>query len=146
MTDPIWDIMDIFSRPFSDRCRLSDNGLKSVVKRPHNLINVKAADGTTISQRLEVVTTPFKKDDVKVSVANGMLKVACGSENIKTSDDEDVLYRGISAQRYEFSLKLAESVDQAHITAENRDGILKINLPLKKAEPAEPEEIQIDIA
>jgi HSP20 family molecular chaperone IbpA len=143
--DPIWDIMDMFSRPYSEKSKLADTGLRSAVKRPHNLINIKDDDGNVIGQRLDVVTTPFKKEDVKVSINDGMLSVVCGTENIKDAEYEDVLYRGISSQSYSFSLKLDESVDQHKVTAENKDGILKINLPLKKIEEKKPEEIEIEI-
>lgn len=143
--DPLWEMMDLFSRPFTER-KLCDNGLKSAIKRPHNLINIKDETGKVISQRLDVVTTPFKKEDVKVSIIDGTLSVMCGSENIKDEEYEDVLYRGISSQSYTFSLKLAPSVDQHKITAENKDGILKINLPLIEEKPKKPEEIEIQIS
>lgn len=142
--DPIWEIMDFFGRPFGDN-RLCDNGLKSVIKRPHNLVNVKDDSGKVVAQRLEVVTTPFKKEDVNVSVKDNVLSVACGAENIKDAKDEDVLFRGISSQTYTFALKLAPSVDQTKITAENKDGILKINLPLKVAEEKKSEVMQIAV-
>ncbi len=144
--DPIWEIMDVFSRPYNEKNKLADNGLRSAVKRPHNLVNIKDENGNVISQQLQVVTTPFKKEDVKVSINDGMLSVVCGNENIKDSEFEDVLYRGISAQSYSFALKLADSVDQYKVTAENKDGILKINLPLKQLEEAKPEEIKIEIS
>lgn len=108
--DPIWEIMDFFGHPFNDN-RLCDNGLKTIIKRPHNLVNVKDTNGKVIAQRLEVVTTPFKKEDVNVTVKNNVLSVACGLENIKDAEDEDVLFRGISSQTYTFALKLAQSVD-----------------------------------
>ena len=142
--DPIWEIMDFFGRPFGDN-RLCDNSLKSVIKRPHNLVNVKDESGKVVAQRLEVVTTPFKKEDVNVSVKDNVLSVACGAENIKDAQDEDVLFRGISSQSYTFALKLAPSVDQTKITAENKDGILKINLPLKAAEEKKSEVLQIAV-
>ena len=143
--DPIWEMMDWFNRPFGER-KISDNGLKSVIKRPHNLVNLKDPDGNVVAQQLAVVTTPFKKEDVKVTVLDNILSVQCGAENLKDEEYEDVLYRGISSQTYTFQLKLAPSVDQKAITAENKDGILKINLPLKTVQPKKPEEIEIKIA
>ncbi len=142
--DPIWEIMDMFSRPY-ERNKLSDNGLKEVIKRPHNLANIHAEDGQVIAQRLDVVTTPFKKEDVKLTVSDNILTVTCGNENIKDDANETVLFRGISSQTYTFSLTLAPTVDLQKITAENKDGILKIVLPLKVLQPKTPEQIEINI-
>lgn len=64
---------------------------------------------------------------------------------MKDAVDDDVLFRGISSQSYTFALKLAPSVDQMKITAENKDGILKINLPLKKEEEKKSEVLQIAV-
>lgn len=139
MTDlivsPIWELMDALARPFDDKRSIMNYGLKSVIKRPHNLINVKDADGKIVGQRLEMVTTPFKKEDVKITVKDNILTVKCGTENIKDEENEDVVYRGISAQSHTFSLSLAPTIDQSLITAENKDGILKINLPFVAKDP-----------
>ena len=86
MTDlivsPIWELMDALARPFDDKRNIMNYGLKSIIKRPHNLINVKDKDGNVIGQRLEMVTTPFKKEDVKITVKDNILTVRCGTENV----------------------------------------------------------------
>ena len=149
MTDlivsPIWELMDALARPFDDKRNIMNYGLKSVIKRPHNLINVKDKDGNVIGQRLEMVTTPFKKEDVKITVKDNVLTVKCGTENVKNEENEDVVYRGISAQSHVFSLSLAPTIDQSLITAENKDGILKINLPFVAKDP-EKDAVEIAIA
>lgn len=128
-TPTLWDLMDAFMRPFDEKRDIATYGLKSVIKRPHNLVNVKDKDGNIVGQRLEMVTTPFKKEDVKITIKNNVLTVKCGAENIKTEENEDVVYRGISAQSHMFSLTLSPAIDQSRITAENKDGILRISLP-----------------
>ena len=143
--DPVWeDMMNWMLNPFGER-NISGSGLKTIIKRPHNLINVTDDNGEVVAQRLEVVTTPFKKDDVKVSVLDNILSVNCGSENIKDETFENAIYRGISNQSYTFSLKLAPSIDQTKITAENSDGVLKINLPLKQKEIVKHEPTMIEV-
>lgn len=144
-TSPIWELMDALTRPFDEKRNVMTYGLKSVIKRPHNLINVKDKDGNVVGQRLEMVTTPFKKEDVKITVKDDVLTVRCGTENVKTEENEDVVYRGISAQSHTFSLSLAPTIDKALITAENKDGILKINLPFVAKEP-EKDTVEIAIA
>ena len=143
--DPIFDIMDVFfNRPFENKT-LKNNGLRDVISRPHNVVTVKADDATVTAQRLERVTTPLQKDDAHVTILNNVLSVSCGSENIADAENEDMLYHGISSQSYTFALKLANTVDQKKSTAENKDGILKINLPFIKKVEEEPKEIQINI-
>ena len=143
--DPIWDVMDWFFRPMNER-KISDVGLKNVIHRPHNLINVENDEGVVIAQKLSVVTTPFKKDDVKVKVQDNTLTVTCGSENITDADNEKVVFRGISSQAYSFSVSLSNRVDQKKITAENKDGILTITLPLIVEEEKKSEAIEVQIA
>ena len=84
-------------------------GLKRWIKRPHNLINKKDKDGKIEKYQLELVYTPFKKDEVKVEVLEGVLNVKCGSEN--KVKDEDMDYCGISHQSYSFSIALADEID-----------------------------------
>lgn len=99
--DPIWELMDVFSgHPFKEK--VANTGLRNCIGRPHNLINIKDDNGNVIAQKLMVVTTPFKKDEVKVSVLNNILTVKCGMENKADNKNEDTVYRGISQQMYEF--------------------------------------------
>lgn len=142
--DPIWEMMNLFdARPSTDK-KIENVGLKSI-PRPHNLVNIKNDDGKVVAQELRVVTTPFSKDDVKVKVCNNMLSVTCGSENIKVKDNEEYIFKGISSQTYSFTLSLTPAVDQQKITAENKDGVLKINLPLIVEDETNSKEIDIKI-
>jgi HSP20 family molecular chaperone IbpA len=129
---------------------LENNGLKRLISRPHNIVNVKDKDGNVVAQRLEVVTTPFKKGEVSVEVdANNMLTVKCGKEetieDVAEPDTESYIYKGISSQNYTFSIKLGDNVDKDAIKAKNEDGVLVMTLPFKKKED-EPKQItQIEV-
>lgn len=140
--DPIWEMMDFFANPFERK--ICNRGLSNI-RKPHNLTNVKDKDGNIVGMKLTVVTTPFRKDDVRVRIVDDMLTVKCGFENVKDAENEDVIYRGISSQSYEFSLKLGDSIDRKAISAENKDGMLTINLPYVAVEEKKPEEIEIKI-
>ena len=85
----------------------------------------------------------FKKEDVKVSVENDVLTVKCGVYPPEhDNDDAFLVYRGISAQTYEFSLKL-NRIDVSKISAKIEDGILHLEMPVIKEE--KPKAIQIAI-
>lgn len=92
--DPVWELMDAFMPSFGSK--IQHSGLRNI-KRPHNLANIKNEDGDVIAQKLTVVTTPFKKEDVKVKVVGNTLTVECGLENKLDEDYENIIYRGISS-------------------------------------------------
>lgn len=118
-------------------------GLKRWLKRPHNLITKKDKDGKIEGYQLETVYTPFKKDEVKVEVLDGVLTVNCGSENkIK---DEEMDYCGISRQSYSFSIPLSDTIDINAIDAKAEDGVLYINLPVKKMEEKKITPLSIEV-
>ena len=118
-------------------------GLKRWIKRPHNLITKKDKDGKIEKYQLELVYTPFKKDEVKVEVLEGVLNVKCGSEN--KVKDEDMDYCGISHQSYSFSIPLADEIDVNAIEAKAEDGILYIELPVKRSEEKKALPISIEV-
>ena len=141
---------DPFANMFKEMEALMDfdftresKGLKKLIKRPHNLITNKDENGKVTSFDLEVVYTPFKKNECKVTVLDNVLSVNCGSEN-KVKDDK-MDYCGISHQSYSFALPLAECVDTKAISAKAEDGMLYINLPVKKTEEKKPAEQEIEI-
>ena len=140
--DDMWqNMLALTEYPFNNGKNLMNTGLRKLIGRPHNLVNVTDKDGNIIEQRLEVVTTPFKKEDVSVQVSGNTLTVRCGSEEdeaVTAPEDENrqekYLYKGISEQYYTFSLKLSEKIDKAAIKAKNQDGVLTITLPFKNTE------------
>ena len=122
---------------------LINSGLKNAIKRPHNLYTIKDDDGNVVLYRIEIVTTPFKKDDIKVRLSeNNILTIQCGNENFHHEDEKYLTYRGISSQSYSFSLRLSNFIDCKNITAHNQDGILRIDMPVSMNE-SEPQEITI---
>lgn len=154
----IWDDMfrmaDALTLYPAKERSLENNGLKRLISRPHNIVNVTNKDGEPIAQRLEVVTTPFKKNEVKVSVdTNNMLTIECGSEKeIKNplegtpmgEENDTYVYKGISTQNYTFSIKLGDNVDKDAIKAKNEDGVLVVTLPFKKKELPEVAQIEVE--
>lgn len=153
----IWDDMfrmaDALALYPAKEKSLENNGLRRLISRPHNIVNVTNKDGEPIAQRLEVVTTPFKKNEVKVSVdTNNMLTIECGNEKeIKDpleatpmgEENDKYVYKGISTQTYSFSIKLGDNVDKEAIKAKNEDGVLVVTLPFKKKELPEVAQIEV---
>ena len=139
--DDMWqNMLALTEYPLNNGKSLMNTGLRKLICRPHNLVNVTDKDGSIIEQRLEVVTTPFKKEDVNVQVSGNTLTVKCGTDEDLAEEAQDenrheqYLYKGISEQYYTFSLKLSDKIDKTGIKAKNQDGILTITLPYKKDE------------
>lgn len=132
---------------FSDfRDNFASRGLKKIIQRPHDLVNVKDEDGNVVGQKLSLVYTPFKKDQIKVTVEGDLLSVSIGDEKKEEKKDEngEIVYKGISTQSTKFALKLTDQIDKKSVTAKADDGMLHIDLPfVKKAE--EPKAIEISV-
>ena len=149
--DDMWQNMVALTEyPFNGKT-LKDIGLRKLITRPHNIVNV--TDPKTkevIEQRLEVVTTPFKKNQVQVQVADNTLTISCGDvEDVCKKPNEDdpeeaYLYTGISSQYYTFSLKLSDKVDKSKIRAKNEDGILTVTLPFKQTTTGDVARITVE--
>lgn len=144
--DDIFAQMDAWMRYPFEQGKLVDNGLKGIIKTPHNLYTVKNDKGAIEKQVLEVVYTPFAAKDVTVDVENGVLVIKIGNEKFKEKDADSMIYHGISSQTKQFELKLSSKCDVSKITAQAVDGILRIELPVKAEEQAEPQRIPIAIA
>lgn len=142
--DDMWKTMDaLMQYPFKEKT-LETNGLKTLIRRPHNIVNVKDENGNVIAQNLEVVTTPFSKKDVKVSFKDNTLSVECGNQNDLEEDKSDYVYKGISSQSYTFALKLGDNIDREKIKAKNVDGVLTVTLPFKQIEEEKITTIEVE--
>jgi HSP20 family protein len=79
-----------------------------------------------------------KKEDVKVTVQDGMLTLSGERQQQEEQKDEqfhkvETLYGSFSR-----SFALPEAVDEARISAESKDGVLTIHVPKSKTEAKKP--------
>lgn len=95
-------------------------------------VNVK--DNAT-SLELELAVPGYRKEDLKVSVTNGVLTVS--SERKKESEEEKNGYvrREFNYRSFKRSFQLPEHVDGEKVTANYTDGVLKLSLPKMSALP-----------
>ncbi len=155
--DDMWQNMIALTEYPLNGKHLKDIGLRKLITRPHNIVNVTdPKTNEVVEQRLEVVTTPFKKEDVLVELLDdNTLTVKCGRDydlaeepagdgEVKALNKENYLYQGISSQYYTFQLKLSDKVDKSKIKAKNQDGVLTITLPFKKETPPEVTQIEVE--
>lgn len=85
-----------------------------------------------------------KREDVRISVEDGILTIAAGESSVRNEEDKDRSFvyreRRTASMSRSFSL---EGVNEEGITAEFTDGVLHLTLP-KTAEP-EAKARQIEI-
>lgn len=153
-------MFDFWNRsiPLSWNCRpqrkdainnVVSNGLKQILNRPHNLWVGKDKDGNTV-YRIDVVYTPFTKQDINVDFMDDFLEVRVGlgwdelatdeeKEQAKKMCDNETpkeeverraaepdfkeIYRGISGKPFAFKLFLKNLLDWQCEEEIDREGI-----------------------
>jgi HSP20 family protein len=84
-----------------------------------------------------------KKEDVAVTVADGMLTLS--GERHQQQEQKDEKFHKLESFYGNFSRSFAlpEAVDAAAIRAESKDGVLTIHVPKSKAEAKKPTTIKV---
>jgi HSP20 family protein len=85
-----------------------------------------------------------KKEDVKVTVENGVLTIT--GERKFEKEEKDKKYHRIERAYGNFirSFTLPDAVDGSKVGAEFKDGVLKVRLP--KTEKAKPKAVEVKVA
>ena len=84
-----------------------------------------------------------KKDDIDVSVANGVLTLSGERRYEKATDNEKEHRREVFHGRFQRSFAVPDDVDVQGIKADTKDGVLVIHLPKQSVE--KPESISIKV-
>ena len=89
-----------------------------------------------------VVELPgVKKEDLKISLENGVLTLSGERKHYNFPEGTKVLHHETHTHPFSRSFELPTEVDEAGISAEMKDGVLKIGLP--KSEKARAREVQV---
>ncbi|MBF0570916.1 MAG: Hsp20/alpha crystallin family protein [Candidatus Omnitrophica bacterium] len=85
----------------------------------------------------------IKKEDIKVSVENGVLTIEGERKTEAEHKDKHIHRFERSYGRFVRTLNLGTSVDQSKIRANYKDGVLELVVP--KSEAAKPKAIDIQV-
>lgn len=85
-----------------------------------------------------------KKEDISISVDNGVLTLSGERRMEKSTDNEKEHRREAFYGRFARSFALPEDVDQRQISAESKDGVLKVHLP--KSEEKRPRTVEVKVS
>lgn len=137
--EPLRELDDFFRRYVSPQQRavFGKNGEEASWTPAANVSE------TTKEYRIRAELPQMKKEDVKVTVQDGVITIA-GERKLQNEDeDENVLRVESFYGTFSRTFALPEDVDTAAIRAESKDGVLSIYIPKKPA--AAPHKIQVRV-
>src|SRR5690625_272441 len=100
-------------------------------------VNVKENDYEFI---LEVAAPGMKKEDFKLELDNNVLSISSEKKEEKETEDKEEKFtlREFSYSSFKRSFTLPETVDHSKISADYKDGVLKIELPKREEAKVQP--------
>ncbi|KAL2928108.1 26.5 kDa heat shock protein mitochondrial [Bienertia sinuspersici] len=97
---------------------------------------------TDESYKLKYDMPGLSKEDLKVTVDNGVLKIR-GERKVEEEDESDDNEYYMSYGYYNTSLALPDDVKQDDIKAELKDGVLTITIPKSESHGRDVKEVQV---
>lgn len=137
MFDKFFD--EVFDNEFFKPTRWA----KDASAYPMNVVNIKN-DGKTVAKRLEYALAGFSKNEISISLKNGVLTIEA-EHNHDDSENETSEYNGISYKKMTVSYSLMDNADEDGITSKFENGLLSITIPFRKEEPPVDDSKRIDI-
>jgi HSP20 family protein len=111
-------------------------------RRPKYNVPVNIAE-TETSFKVYVYALGFDKENVKISVADGVLYIS-GTRTVDENDLPNFTKQEYPIKSFERHIALNNEIDTAGITARQQDGVLIITLPKTAAAQQPPQEIKVD--
>jgi HSP20 family protein len=84
-----------------------------------------------------------KKEDVKITLDNGVITISGERRHEKEQKDENEIRVESFYGTFSRSFSLPENIDASSIRAESKDGVLRIRIP--KTQAAKPKSISIEV-
>lgn len=99
---------------------------------------------TDEAYNVEMELPGFSRDDVSVTIEQGMLTIAGRRAREESDEDENYHLRERSVGRFSRSFSLPASIEADEVEARFDEGLLKVTLP--KAEEARTRKIEVDVS
>lgn len=84
-----------------------------------------------------------KKEDVKITLENGVITISGERKQEKEAKDENEIRVESFYGTFSRSFSLPENIDAGAVRAESKDGVLKIHIPKKEA--SKPKSITVEV-
>lgn len=113
----------------------------------YNVVEITDEGGKVVANRIDVVVTPFNKEDISVSVntESRKLSVLCDNEKKEPVSNERCLISGISHQTRSWSWDIPKNAVVSSISSKMENGILKITIPLTTSSENKESVFSVDI-
>lgn len=126
----------ILTSIFDDTAKVLNESMRTVkTNYPMNIVDL---DGKGFE--LEIALAGFPKESIQVEVKDSILYVKVSAP---ITEERSYLRKGISYRDMESSFKLSERIDVSNITVKFVDGLLIINVPIKKDSETNTRKIEI---
>ena len=90
---------------------------------------------------VEVALPGIDPKDVQINVQGNILSIRGQQESKQETQENNYVYRELSYGSFERDIALPEGVDRDKISAECRNGVLRINIPISAS--AQPRRIEV---
>jgi HSP20 family protein len=110
------------------RGQSTDTGVSPMARRQPDIEVIERPDAVVVRADLP----GLQLDDIVVVVDEGMLTISGERQVENTVQEGDVLRSEVSYGAFSRSIMLPDGVDEEHVTAQLRDGVLEVTIPLQQ--------------
>lgn len=104
-------------------------------------VNMKEAND---SYGVEIAAPGLSKDDLSISLEDGLLTISSENKSEKNEDSEGYTLREFSYNSFSRSFRLPEDVDEESISAKYENGVLNLEIPkMEVAKKKSPKMIEV---
>jgi HSP20 family protein len=128
---------------FFDADKFFLNGFLNNPSRYVPATNVKESDKQF---ELEVAAPGFEKQDFKVEVEKGVLRISAEKKQETNKNEKNYTRQEFSYSSFSRSFVLPDAADENQINAGYKDGVLTLTIPKKENSAGEASKKQINIA
>ena len=140
--EPFRDVDDMFERVFADTMRRWPR-TSNDERRVYDWAPAADVSETDGEYLIKAELPEVGKDDLNITVQEGVLTLAGERKEEKREDNEKVhrieRFRGSFSRRF----TLPDDADEQGIKAESKDGVLVIHIPKQKVAHPQPRQIQV---
>ena len=142
--DPMQELKDFENRLASwfGRASLSTNGEKEVMRLTEwaPLVDITEDDKEYV---IKADLPEMKKDDVKVTIRDGMLTLS--GERKYEKEEKNKKYHRVERAYGSFSrsFSVPDDTDESKVSAQCKDGVIKIHLPKSEKAKAKAHEVKV---
>jgi HSP20 family protein len=142
--DPFRELEEVHNRLSS----FFDSGFPRTRERDESILTTAWAPLVDISEddrgyTLKVELPEMKREDIKVSVENGLLTIS--GERIREKEENNRKYHRVERAYGSFvrNFSLPQNVDPSKVEAHYRDGMLHVSIA--KSEQARPQSVEVKV-